>query len=152
MGLGGLRRRDDQGAAVVETALCLCFIVLPLVFGTIAYAYMLSFRQTVSQSAAEGARIAAVAPSVTSDTDRKSAAIKAASQSMHTGLGSLNCNDGSLSCTADMVPGCGDGSTATCVKVTISYPYRSKSLLPTVPGLGFTLPKTISYAAMVQVN
>jgi hypothetical protein len=51
-----------------------------------------------------------------------------------------------------MVPGCEDGSTATCVKVTISYPYRDKSLLPTIPGLGFTLPKTISYAAMVQVS
>ncbi|MBO9520186.1 MAG: pilus assembly protein [Nocardioidaceae bacterium] len=136
----------------METALCLCFIVLPLVFATIAYAYMLSFRQTVSQSAAEGARIAAVAPSTASDADRKAAAIKAASQSMDTGVGDLKCNEGSLTCTAVMVPGCEDGSTATCVKVTISYPYRDKSLLPTIPGLGFTLPKTISYAAMVQVS
>lgn len=148
----GRGKRDERGAAVVETALCLCFIVLPLVFATIAYAYMLSFRQTVSQSAAEGARIAAVAPSATSDADRKKAAIRAASQSMKTGVGKLECNVGNLTCQAVMVPGCDDGSAATCVRVTISYPYRDHSLLPTIPGLGFTLPSSVGYSAMVQVS
>lgn len=146
------RTRDESGAAALETALCLCFIVLPLVFATIAYAYMLSFRQTVSQSAAEGARIAAVAPSGTSDANRKQAAIEAATQSMGTGVGDLKCNVDNLTCEATVVPGCDDGSSATCVKVTISYPYRDHSLLPSIPGFGFTLPKTISYAAMVQVD
>src|SRR3954451_21590907 len=54
----GSMKRNEGGAAVVETALCVCFLVLPLVFATIAYAYMFSFRQTLSQSAAEGARAA----------------------------------------------------------------------------------------------
>lgn len=43
----GIRHRSERGAAAVETALTLCFVVVPLVFATIGYAYMLSFRQTV---------------------------------------------------------------------------------------------------------
>lgn len=148
----GSRRRDEKGAAVVETALCLCFIVLPLVFATISYAYMLSFRQTVSQSAAEGARAAAVAPAGTSEEDRETAAIEAVDQALSTGVGELECNSGNLVCEADTIPGCEDGSSETCVKVTVEYPYRDHSLLPTIPGLGFTLPETISYSAMAQVS
>jgi Flp pilus assembly protein TadG len=147
----GSRRRDEAGAAVVETALCLCFIVLPLVFAAISYAYMLSFRQTVSQSAAEGARAAAVAPAATSDPDRTTAAIKAVDASLATSTNNLKCNTGYVTCEVTMVSGCGDGASATCVRVTVSYPYRDHPLLPSL-GLGFTLPPTLSYSAMVQVS
>jgi Flp pilus assembly protein TadG len=133
----------------VETALTLCFVVVPVVFGTISYGYMLSFRQTISQSAAEGARAAAVAP-VTAD--RTAAGTHAVDVSMATGSGSLHCGQGYLTCTVSVVPNCGDGSTRDCVKVTVTYPYRDHSLLPTVPGLGFTLPSTIAYSAMAEIS
>lgn len=55
------RARDESGAAVVEFALILP-VILALVFGIISYAYMLSYRQAVTQAAVEGARSAAVAP------------------------------------------------------------------------------------------
>ncbi|MFL6106218.1 MAG: TadE/TadG family type IV pilus assembly protein [Marmoricola sp.] len=145
----GSRERNENGAAVVETALCLCFVVLPLVFATIAYAYMLSFRQTVSQSAAEGARAAAVAPV---SADRIAAGTAAASVSLSTGVGGMTCTSPNVSCTVVPVPNCGDGSTNNCVRVTVSYPYRDHSLLPSMPGLGFMLPQTISYSAIAQVN
>ena len=58
------RRRNESGAAAVETALCLTFVVLPIVFGIVSYAYMFSFRQALSQAADEGAR-AAVGASTT---------------------------------------------------------------------------------------
>lgn len=148
----GSRGRGETGAAVVETALCLCFIALPLVFATISYAYMLSFRQTVSQSAAEGARAAAVAPSGTSDADRQDAAFAAVDASMSTGVEGLKCNTDDLVCEFEKVVGCGDGSSATCVRITVSYPYRDHSLLPTIPGLGFTMPEELSYSAMAQVS
>lgn len=149
--------RSESGAAVVETALCLCFIVLPLVFGTIGYAYMLSFRQTVSQSAAEGARAAAVAPAT---GDRAAAATNAVSQSMATGVGGMTCSGGQLvkggtavsgsTCTAS-VASC--ASTAgQCVTVTVAYPYRDKSLLPSIPGLGFTLPSRVAYSAVAEIS
>jgi len=145
----GSKERNESGAAVVETALCLCFVVLPLVFATIAYAYMLSFRQTVSQSAAEGARAAAVAPA---SADRILAGTNGASVSLSTGVGGMTCSSPNVTCTVVPVPNCGDGSAGNCVKVTVSYPYRDHSLLPSVPGLGFMLPQTISYSAIAQVN
>jgi Flp pilus assembly protein TadG len=150
--------RSESGAAVVETALCLCFIVLPLTFGTIGYAYMLSFRQTVSQSAAEGARAAAVAPA---SGDRVAAARNAVSQSMATGVGGMSCNSaGKLvkagvavadSVCSASVANC-TSTAGQCVTVTVAYPYRRKSLLPSIPGLGFTLPSTISYSAVAEVS
>lgn len=149
----GSRRRDQVGAAVVETALCLCFVVLPLVFGTVGYAYMLSFRQTVSQSAAEGARAAAVAPSGTSTADRTTAAINAVNEALASGTGGLKCNTGYMVCTVNPpVVGCGDGTSGTCVTVVVEYPYRDHSLLPSIPGFGFTLPSKVSYSATARVS
>jgi Flp pilus assembly protein TadG len=144
--------RSERGAAAVETALTLCFVVIPLVFAAISYAYMLSFRQTISQSAAEGARAAAVAPPSTSATDRQTAATDAVSAAMGTAPGGLSCGQKYLTCTATTVPNCGNGSSHDCMSVTVQYPYRDHSLLPSVPGLGFLLPSTISYSAVAEVS
>lgn len=144
--------RSERGAAAVETALCLTVIVVPLVFAVIAYGYMLSFRQTASQSAAEGARAAAVAPTSTSLADRQAAAIRAVDQAIASGPGDLKCNAGYLTCTATRIANCGDGSAHDCMKVVVSYPYRDHSLLPSVPGLGFLLPSRISYTAVAEVS
>ena len=144
--------RSERGAAAVETALTLCFVVIPLVFAAISYAYMLSFRQTVSQSAAEGARAAAVAPSSTSTPDRMAAATAAVSAAMSSGTGNLTCGQNYLTCTVTTVPNCGNGSSHDCMSVTVEYPYRDHSLLPSVPGLGFMLPSSISYSAVAEVS
>lgn len=145
------RGKTEQGVAAVETALCLCFVVLPVVFGAISYAYMLSFRQTLSQGAGEGARAAAVAPSTASAADRHDAAISAVNNAMASNVGrSMTCGQGNLTCTATEAS-CTNGS-GTCMTVTISYPYRDHSLLPSVPGLGFTLPEVISYTATAKVG
>ena len=148
----GSRGKNQSGAAVVETALCLSFVILPIVFGTIGYAYMLTFRQNVSQSAAEGARAAAVAPSSTSTADRIAAATNAVNAAMSSGTGSLTCGSSYLTCTVTKVDGCGTGASHDCMQVTISYPYRDHSLLPSVPGLGFTLPSTISSTSMAEIS
>lgn len=145
------RGRSEQGVAAVETALCLCFVVLPVVFGAIGYAYMLSFRQTLSQSAGEGARAAAVAPSTATAAQRHTAAIEAVNNSMASNIGaSMTCGVDNLTCTATEAA-CTNGS-GTCMTVTISYPYRDHSLLPSIPGLGFTLPSVISYTATAKVG
>ena len=147
----GSMKRNEGGAAVVETALCLCFVVLPLVFATIAYAYMLSFRQTVSQSAAEGARAAAVAPASATDAQRITVAMNAVTAALKSGAGSLTCSSPHVTCTVTKVASCGDGSGADCMRVTVSYPYKDHALLP-MPGLGFAMPKTISYSAVAEVS
>jgi Flp pilus assembly protein TadG len=145
------RGKSERGAAAVETALTLCFVVLPVVFGAISYAYMLSFRQTLSQSAGEGARAAAVAPSVATTAQRQAAAINAVNNSMASNIGaSMTCGVDNLTCTA--VEGSCTNGSGTCITVTVSYPYRDHSLLPSIPGLGFTLPSVINYTATAKVG
>lgn len=151
-----MHRRTQRGAAAVETALCLCFVVLPLVFGIIAYAYMLSFRQSLSQAATEGARAAAVL--YTSDTgaqkvvDQTSAATTAVSGALQGLTSGMTCGGGAgLTCTVG-VAACANDATASCVTVTVNYPYRDKPLLPTIPGLGFTLPSQLAYTATARVS
>lgn len=149
--------RDSRGAAAVETALSVCFIVLPLTFGTIAYGYMLSFRQAISQAAAEGARAAVGAPT---DTIASASAQTAIGNALSTY--DMACQGGVLtrhgtavpgsSCTISAATSAGCATGRTCVSVTVSYPYRDESLLPTIPGLGFTLPSTLSFTSVVQVG
>lgn len=138
--------------AALETALVLTFVVLPAMFGMIGFGYMLTFRQAVSQSAAEGARAAAVAPSTASVPDRTTSATNAVNHAMKSGPGGLQCGQKFLTCTVTKVLHCGDGSTNDCMQVTVSYPYRAHSLLPSIPGFGFTLPSRISYTAIAEIN
>ena len=70
---------------------------------------------------------------------------------MATGPGGLTCNSGHLVCTAPVAT-CTDGSGKKCITVTVRYPYRDHSLLPTIPGLGFILPKDITYVSVAEVN
>ena len=135
----------------------LCF----LLFAIIGYGYMLSFRQALSQAAAEGARAAAVAPPNTSDPDLASRAIQAVNQ----GLSSygVSCNtaevlmhDGEPAGTCDIrLPATtctGSTTGAQCVRVTLSYTYEDDPLLPSVPGLGVLLPDALTYTTEAQVS
>lgn len=156
MSTWGNGSRNERGAAVVETALCLCFLVIPLVFATISYAYMLSFRQSLSQAAAEGARAAAVAPSGTSQANAESVARTAVDEALDGISDGLSCTDASTHLTCEFTwKSCGtdaSGKALSCLTVKVGYPYRDHSLLPTVPGMGFTLPEDLSYSATAQVG
>ena len=86
-------RRPERGAAAVEFALVVPFLLLFLV-GIISYGYMLSFRQALSQGAAEGARAAAVW-STAYDATQDSARIAAAKSRIDEALSSYG-----VSCTS----------------------------------------------------
>ena len=149
---------DDRGAAAVEAALIICFLILPLTFGMIGYGYMLSFRQAMSQAAAEGARAAAVDMRATTSEEK----VTLAEELVTGALGSygVSCEDGQLRRGGSPVPGgtcvvepaaaCSNGST--CARVTVAYPYRDQSLLPSLPGLGILYPSTLSYSASVRAD
>ena len=152
---GGANRSEQVGAAAVEAALVLCFVVIPLVFGALSYAYMLSFRQTVSQAATEAARAAAVKAVSGTLAQRQAAQADAAKAAVAEALGSvdssMSCGAGNLVCDITF-EACPDVSPAGCVRVQVRYPYRDHSLLPTVPGLGFTLPSELGYTAVAGVS
>lgn len=153
-----VKRRDESGAAAVETALCLTFIVLPIVFAIVSYAYMFSFRQALSQAADEGARAAVGAGTGTAcpSTGPFTSACPAqyaASQAVANNLSQygMACGTNHLTCTIAAPTTCNSG-TNQCLSVQVGYPYRSHSLIPTIPGFGFTLPPDLSFTSSVTVS
>jgi Flp pilus assembly protein TadG len=147
--------RAERGAAAVEFALVAPLLVL-LVFGIVSYGYLLSFRQAMSQAAAEGARAAAVTPDRTQAPGNAVLAVNDA-------LGSygVSCTaDGRLlhgtadagTCRVSAPQTCSSGSTlAQCVRVELAYTYRDEPLVPAL-AIGFALPEELSYTTEVQVS
>lgn len=134
------RRRQEDGAAAVEFALVL-IPLLTLVLGVLGYGFMLSFRQSVSQAAAEGARAAAVAPP---SANRQAIAFAAIETAM-----SKKCNvPGTYLTCAVSTP----SSCTTCVAVTATYAYTSDPTKPVFLGLGLVMPDKLTYTATARIN
>ena len=155
----GSRRtgREDRGAAALEFGLILPILVV-LVFGVIAFGYMLSFRQALSQAAAEGGRAAAVKPAGTTNADRTTAARAAINDALDaygvectTGGGLTHTGGPSGTCTI-AIGACSSGpSGAQCAKVTLHYPYSDNALIPGL-GINAVLPDDLLYSTEVRVS
>lgn len=168
---GRARRRDSRGAAAVEFALVAPLLFL-LLFGIISYGYMLSYRQALSQGAAEAARSAAVLTSGTTATAQNAAAVAALNQSLNAyGVscsisgaatsGNLVRNGTTVGSCAVGVYDCSSVSTSTpsntsatpdCIRVVVNHYYASNPLIPSFPGLGAVMPANLSYTAVAQVS
>lgn len=140
-------RPDQRGAAAVEFALLMIPLLL-IVFGIISYGVMLSFRQTVSQAATEGARAAAVEMDAAQREATAEAAIEDALATFGDGY---SCGDGTLACNIDFAACVGDGSHE-CVTVELVYDYEADPVVPTPPLLGAVFPDELSYAATARVS
>lgn len=144
-GAGGRARERERGAAAVEFALVVP-LLLVLVFGIISYGYMLSFRQAISQGAAEGARSGAVwasAYDASQDVERRAAATASVDEALQSY--GVSCSSGAT-CAVTIVP-CG---TARCVEVAVTYPYGSKPLTPKIPLV--PLPSTLTFTSTARVS
>jgi Flp pilus assembly protein TadG len=150
------RRRNEGGASAVEFALVLPLLVL-LLFGIISYGVMLSFRQSLSQAAAEGARAAAV---TFVETEKQDEAVDAVNEAMDS-FG-VSCSGGNLiksganvgACTISL-PGACKPAAATgvkCVTVTLAFNYRDHPIVPSFPGVGFAMPSQLTYSAQARVS
>lgn len=145
-------RTRERGAAVVEFALIMP-ILLILVFGIISYGYMLSFRQAISQAAAEGARAAAVAQR---DADQQPDALAAINEALESyGVscaGGTLTRDGAGAGTCEVsVAACENDASHQCVTAKLSYDYDGSPLLP-APGMGLVLPDRLTYSAVARVS
>lgn len=152
-------RRDDRGAAAVEFALIMPMLVL-LMFGIVSYGYMLSFRQAISQAAAEGARAAAIASPATIDTDRAVDARQAVTEALEGyGVTCQGAGVGAGKLTRDGVSGpvgsCDVARTTcddeACFEVTISYNYGDHPLIPTLY-TDLVLPDVLTYTTEVRIS
>lgn len=155
------RRRGQNGAAAVEFALVTPLLLL-LVFGVVSYGYMLSFRQALSQGAAEGARAAAVSP-YPAAADKQTAALNAINDALNVNAYGVTCTGvatGSAlkkggvtvgSCSV-ITAACASDPTKDCVTVQLDYLYKDNPLLPNFPGVGLVLPAHLSYDAVARVS
>ncbi|GAB2984566.1 pilus assembly protein [Nocardioides montaniterrae] len=144
----GRRGAEERGASAVEFALVVPFLLL-IVFGILSFGMMLSFRQTLSQATAEGARAAAVQLVSANRSSAATSAINSALGSMKVGDNTLACGQNYVTCTIGSPTTCG---TAQCVTVTVSYLYRDHPAIPSIPGVSLLLPQTLSYSATVRVS
>jgi len=132
--------------ALILTPLCM------LLFGIVVYGYLMSFRQNMTQAAAEGARAGAVAPpDATPDTH--DFAISQAMDATNQALGSFGegCGNGRSTCSVTVAP-CPSPSAAQCVTVTVSYDYQHHPLMPNVPLVSGFIPGTFTSTFTAQVN
>ena len=128
----------ERGAAAVEFALVVPFLLLFLV-GIISYGYLLSFRQGISQAAAEGARAAAVAPASANRVAIAEAAVEDV-------LG-VDCGSPYLTCATTTPASC-----STCLSLTLVYRYESDPTKPVFPGIGLAVPDQLTYTATVEMS
>lgn len=123
----------------MEFSLVVVLLVL-LLFGIITFGYILSFKQGLTQAAAEGARAAAVV----SVADAPTVAEAAAADSVD--AFDRECNVGALTCTFDIDP------AGPFITVNLTYDYDVDPLLPPLPLIGALLPDTIHAESIAQVN
>ncbi|WP_347554364.1 TadE/TadG family type IV pilus assembly protein [Robbsia sp. KACC 23696] len=135
-----LDRRGQRGVAAVEFALVFPVVFL-LVYGLITWALILLAQQTLTLAVGEGARAA-----LRYSTSPVTAACSAVNNAT-TWLGSTACVASTPSATA-----CPYLSTQSCLKVTASYNYASKPLVPTLPFLNLVLPATLTASTIVQLE
>lgn len=140
------RTRRERGAAAVETALCLTFIVIPLIFGVIEFGMMLTYRQALSQAASEGARSTVGAPTASVTSTAQTAISQSLTSYAQT------CGTGGLTCTISAPTTANCAANHTCVTVTVKSTYRGNSKFISFPGLGFALPSTLSFTSSVEVS
>jgi hypothetical protein len=145
------RARGDDGTALVEFAFVMVLLFM-LVYGIIAFGLLLSFKQNLVQSAAEGARAGAVAPNPTpkevKPRDYANAAItKSLSAYDRSCAAPLTCNVTFADC-----PITGVSPSPRCITVEIVFDYAHDPFLPDLPLISAFLPDTIRASSTAQLN
>jgi Flp pilus assembly protein TadG len=119
-----------------------------LLFGIIAFGYLMSFKQNMTQAATEGARAGAVA---TGSASQKAAAAQAAAEKALSSFGQ-SCTSTGMTCTISATVSCPNAASGYCISVQLSFDYQNHPLLPTVPFVGALMPNTIAASASAETN
>jgi Flp pilus assembly protein TadG len=133
----------------------MAFVLVPLsmmLFGIIVYGYLMSFRQNMTQAAAEGARAGAVAPR-DNDPLTHVYAYNQALAATEQALGSFDesCTNGRMTCEITF-PVCPDSPGFTCVTVTVRYDYEHHALMPDIPLVSAAIPSEFVSSSTAQIN
>jgi Flp pilus assembly protein TadG len=147
---GSLNRCEgDAGTALVEMA----FLIAPLcllLFGIVVYGYLMSFRQNMTQAAAEGARAGAVAMVDTNYLTAKAQALAATNKAL--GAFGESCSNGRMTCTFVVSTPCPGSTAPACIAVTLSYDYAHHPLMPDIPIVSSAIPSPFVSTSSAQLN
>ncbi|WP_144113592.1 TadE/TadG family type IV pilus assembly protein [Paraburkholderia sp. BCC1886] len=141
------RARRQRGAMAVEFAMVfpLFFVV---VYAIVTFSLMMVAQQNLTLAAEEGARAALNWQTNTSVqsalTNRGAAACKAAAAVTASLVSTATCTSTSTAC--------GTNNAMWCVRVLLSYNYLAHPILPAIPFISMTMPKSLNSAATVQIN
>ena len=128
--------------------------------GIVSYGYMLSFRQALSQGAAEGARAAAVS-SYPGATDKQQSGLDALNEALSSygiecdgyAAGSHLIKDGvNVGDCAVTIAACANTATQDCVTAQLAYAYEDHPLTPKFPGVGLVMPSSLEYDAVARTS
>lgn len=144
------RLAGDEAAAMVEMALVAIFLMF-LLFGIVMFGFLMSFRQNLTQAAAEGARAAAVAqfdPAFATARAAGDAGVRNAVDQFLQG----GCDRPNMECIVPLPEDCA-ASTGKCITVTIRFNdvLGPGGLLPNVPLVGQFMPENVSASASAAV-
>ena len=150
---GSQPKRRERGASLVEFTF-VALLLFALLFGIIGFGVVLSFKQTVTQSANEAARRAAVTQG--SDTQRISAAQGAVADFESWGR---TCSSAGMDCSGIRIHDCSalDKTTNTsalpdCITVTLEYDYANEPIVPNLPIIGAFMPDDVTSSATAQIT
>lgn len=145
-------RAGERGAAVLEFAI-VAVLLMMFIYGIAAYGILLATKNNITHAAAEGARSAlsvADLPAATLDARR----ITQAQNTVATRLSYLGSKyqASDTSATIALCNPSDPADTSKCITVTITYPWSSRPIIPSAPGLGIIMPNNLRSTAVVRLS
>lgn len=132
----------QRGIAAVEFALVFPVFFL-LVYGMITYGLIFMAQQSMTLAVQEGARAA-----LRYSTDPGQAACDAVNQQTSwLGTNLLNC-----ATSKPVAITCPYTAISQCMRVTVTYPYKTNPLVPIIPLIGLLVPDQLKASALVQLE
>ena len=148
---GRSRLRDERGASMVEMALALPVLLLFL-FGIISYGILLSYKQQMTQAAAEAARLGAVAGTEDAAIGyAKSSFVNNGDRILDRVCDIGDANEDGLMCSVE-VRDCTGPMGGRCLQVEVSFDNVSHPLVPPLPFISSVLPKTMSATSSARIG
>lgn len=124
---------------MIETALCVTFVLVPLTMGVVQYGVILSAQHQLDHYAREGGRYAAVhaGEAVFDSSESTDGSLKNYLKDMVSGKGVIPWADISNNITVNPAYGATTPRTSgQPISVTITYNMKKKYFLATFPGIG----------------
>lgn len=143
------RLRDERGAAVVELSFAIV-VVLVLLLGIVNFGMILSFKQGMTQAAAEGARAGAVV-SYTSAPSVAQLAAQKSTDAFGKTCDAGDANHDGLTCTFTVAP-CVNNTAAQCITADLDYDYEHYPLLSPLPLIAALLPDDLESTFVAEVD